>query len=154
MRRYSEDAYSLRSPIGGRMARAEVRAYCGRATTPNDAFDWDLLYDPEGRNGEDRIDYQVVKANVDPGPAARVRPQDRRDGGFAPTIPASHHLFLAGSWIDTGFNVESIESAVISGKQAARAIIGAGDAIDGEDFLHFERGLGGSMREWRSAPRR
>jgi hypothetical protein len=57
------------------------------------------------------------------------------------------HLFLAGSWIDTGFNIESIETAVTSGKQAARAIIGAGAAIDGEDFLHFDRGLGGWIRE-------
>jgi len=33
-----------------------------------------------------------------------------------------NHLYLAGDWIDTGFNTGSIESAVLSGIQAAAAI--------------------------------
>jgi uncharacterized protein with NAD-binding domain and iron-sulfur cluster len=117
------------------------------AASPSDVFDWNVLYDPEGRSGADRIYYQVVKANVDPSacctgsPAGSTRWRLRADrSGFA-------HLFLAGSWIDTGFNVESIETAVISGRQAARAIIGAREVIYGEDFLHFERGLSGWIRE-------
>ena len=35
----------------------------------------------------------------------------------------------------------------MSGRQAARAIAGTSDAIDGETFLHFERSLGGLLRE-------
>ena len=54
-------------------------------------------------------------------------------------------LFLAGAWIDTGFNAECIEAAVISGKQAARAIREESN-IAGEDFLHFERGLGAIIK--------
>ncbi len=111
------------------------------------AFDWDLLFDPDGGTDEDRIDYQVVKANVDPwaccagSPAGSTRWRLPADGsGFA-------HLFLAGAWIDSGFNVECIEAAVMSGRQAARAIVGTGVAIDGERFLHFERSLGGLLRE-------
>ena len=111
------------------------------------AFDWNLLFDPEGRCGTDRIDYQIVKANVDPwaccagSPAGSTRWRLSADGsGFA-------HLFLAGAWIDSGFNVECIEAAVMSGRQAARAIVGTADVIDGETFLHFERSLGGLLRE-------
>jgi uncharacterized protein with NAD-binding domain and iron-sulfur cluster len=112
-----------------------------------DPFDWNLLFDPNETTGEDRIDYQVIKANVDPwaccagSPAGSTRWRLPADGSrFA-------HLFLAGAWIDSGFNVECIEAAVMSGRQAARAIVGTTDVIDGETFLHFERSLGGLLRQ-------
>jgi len=115
--------------------------------SPDGAFDWNVLFDPKGRTGEDRIDYQVIKANVDPwaccagSPAGSTRWRLSANGsGFA-------HLFLAGAWIDSGFNVECIEAAVMSGRQAARAIVGTAEVIDGESFLHFERSLGGLIRE-------
>ena len=105
------------------------------------------MFDPKDTTGEDRIDYQVIKANVDPwaccagSPAGSTRWRLPADGsGFA-------HLFLAGAWIDSGFNVECIEAAVMSGRQAARAIVGTSDVIDGETFLHFERSLGGLLRQ-------
>jgi uncharacterized protein with NAD-binding domain and iron-sulfur cluster len=115
--------------------------------SPGDPFDWDLLFDPNDRTGEDRIDYQVIKANVDPwaccagSPAGSTRWRLPADGSrFA-------HLFLAGAWIDSGFNVECIEAAVMSGRQAARAIVGTAGVVDGETFLHFERSLGGLLRQ-------
>jgi uncharacterized protein with NAD-binding domain and iron-sulfur cluster len=115
--------------------------------SPGAPFDWNLLFDAECRTGEDRIDYQVIKANVDPwaccagSPAGSTRWRLPADGSrFA-------HLYLAGAWIDSGFNVECIEAAVMSGRQAARAIVGTGEVIDGEAFLHFERSLGGLLRE-------
>jgi uncharacterized protein with NAD-binding domain and iron-sulfur cluster len=46
------------------------------------------------------------------------------------------HLFLAGTWIDTGFSTECVEAAVMSGMQAARAIDGDQRDIPGERFLH------------------
>jgi uncharacterized protein with NAD-binding domain and iron-sulfur cluster len=114
---------------------------------PGDRFDWKLLFDTKRRTNEHRIDYQVIKANVDPwaccagSPAGSTRWRLPADGSrFA-------HLFLAGAWIETGFNVECIEAAVMSGRQAARAIAGTGDVIDGETFLHFERSLAGLLRE-------
>jgi uncharacterized protein with NAD-binding domain and iron-sulfur cluster len=115
--------------------------------SPGGAFDWDVLFDLKGRTGEDRIDYQVIKGNVDPwaccagSPAGSTRWRLSANGsGFA-------DLFLAGAWIDSGFNVECIEAAVMSGRQAARAIVGVAGVIDGETFLHFERSLGGLLRE-------
>ena len=115
---------------------------------PSGSFDWNVLYDPMGRTGKDRLDYQVVKANVDPWACCTGSPAGSTRWRLGTDRSGFDHLFLAGSWIDTGFNIESIETAVISGKQAARAIIGAGAAIDGEDFLHFDRGLGGWIREF------
>ena len=107
-------------------------------------FDWDLLFHPASdASAEQQLDFQVIKANIDPwaccagSPAGSTRWRLRADGsGFA-------HLYLAGAWIDSGFNVECIESAVISGRQAARAITGKSVEFDGENFLHNRRGSGG-----------
>ena len=102
-----------------------------------DPFDWNLLFDPNETTGEDRIDYQVIKANVDPwaccagSPAGSTRWRLPADGSrFA-------HLFLAGAWIDSGFNVECIEAAVMSGRQAARAIVGTDRRHRRRDLLAF-----------------
>jgi len=115
--------------------------------SPGGTFDWNVLYDPKGRTGKDRLDYQVVKANVDPWACCTGSPAGSTRWRLGTDRSGFDHLFLAGSWIDTGFNIESIETAVMSGKQAARALIGAGAVIDGEDFLHFDSGLGGWIRE-------
>ena len=116
-------------------------------TSHSSAFDWDLLFDPEDRTGEKRIDYQVVKANVDPWACCAGSPAGSTQSRLPADGSGFDHLFLAGAWIDTGFNIECIKSAVMSGRQAARAIAGTSDAIDGETFLHFERSLGGLLRE-------
>jgi uncharacterized protein with NAD-binding domain and iron-sulfur cluster len=115
--------------------------------SPNSMFDWNVLYDPQGRTGKDRLDYQIVKANIDPWACCTGSPAGSTRWRLGTDRSGFDHLLLAGSWIDTGFNIESIETAVMSGKQAARAIIGAGAVIDGEDFLHFDRGIGGWIRE-------
>jgi hypothetical protein len=111
--------------------------------TSRDAnFNWNVLFDPEEREGECRIDYQVVKANVDPSTCCAGSPAGSTQWRLRTDRSGFGHLFLAGAWIDTGFNTECIEAAVMSGKQAARAIAGTGSEIVGENFLHFERGLG------------
>lgn len=109
-------------------------------------FNWDLLFDREGRKGEDRIDDQVVKANVDPWACCAGSPAGSTQWRLRADRSGFGHLFLAGAWTDTGFNTECIEAAVISGKQAARAITGSDARIVGEDFLHFDRGLGALVK--------
>jgi hypothetical protein len=98
-------------------------------------FRWDILEDPLERRGSDRLYAQIVKANVDPwacccGSAAGSTGRRMRtdQSGFG-------HLYLAGSWIDTGLNTECIEAAVMSGKQASRAVCGAPAHVAGESFL-------------------
>jgi uncharacterized protein with NAD-binding domain and iron-sulfur cluster len=103
-----------------------------RVLWPN--FDWDMLYAAQGR-GSERMRAQIVRANVDPAgccvsSAARTTQWRLKthQSGFA-------HLYLAGAWIDTGFNTECVEAAVMSGMQASRAICGSPKRIPGEDFL-------------------
>ena len=102
-------------------------------------FDWSVLYDPHDGDGKARIDAQVLKANVDPcaccaSSAAGLTRWRLKAGesGFS-------HLVLAGAWIDTGLNTECVESAVMSGMQASRAICGAPESVFGESFLHTGR---------------
>lgn len=104
-------------------------------------FDWNILYVHDKKLVDaKRLSEQVVRFNVDPGgccvssaPRTTVWRLKCDASGF-------DHLYLAGSWIDTGFNTECIEAAVMSGMQVARAITGEARAIPGEHFMHPEFG--------------
>ncbi|HJU09884.1 MAG TPA: FAD-dependent oxidoreductase [Candidatus Binataceae bacterium] len=95
-------------------------------------FNWDLLHDPGDRQGPSRLDSQFVVANFQPterfvlSPAKQVKFRLKTDQSEYP------NLFLVGDWIRTGFDVACIESAVMSGLQAARAITGIDEPIIGE----------------------
>jgi uncharacterized protein with NAD-binding domain and iron-sulfur cluster len=109
-----------------------------RSAPGAEAFDWNTLFSQRNFAGAARFGDQVVRANIDPASCCvasapgTTRSRLKCDGsGFA-------HLYLAGSWIDTGFNTECIEAAVMSGMQAARAITGEAREIPGEHFLHPE----------------
>ena len=115
--------------------------------TRDGVFDWNLLFDKKKRIGKRRLRAQVVKANVDPSACCAGSPAGSTQWRLAAEGSGFGHLYLAGAWVDTGFNVECIEAAVMSGKQAARAISGSHATIVGEDFLHFERGLGALVAE-------
>ncbi len=89
-----------------------------------DGFRWDLLCGSDGRRGAGAFDSQYWVANVDP--------SDR----YVLSVPGSDryrlrsdesgydNLFLAGDWTDSGMNAGCIESAVLSGLQAANAVRG------------------------------
>jgi uncharacterized protein with NAD-binding domain and iron-sulfur cluster len=89
-----------------------------------DGFRWELLCGADGRRGEDAFDSQFWRANVDPSdryvqslPGSdrhRLRPDE---SGYA-------NLVLAGDWTDNGLNAGCIEAAVLSGLQAANALLG------------------------------
>jgi uncharacterized protein with NAD-binding domain and iron-sulfur cluster len=101
-------------------------------------FDWDVLYSPSRGRGPGRLDDQVVRANVDPGSCCVSSAPGTTRLRLKCDASGLDHLYLAGSWIDTGFNTECIEAAVMSGLQAARAITGEPREIPGEHFLHPE----------------
>jgi uncharacterized protein with NAD-binding domain and iron-sulfur cluster len=88
-------------------------------------FRWDLLCNnPTGAHGAAAMAGQFTKANLDP--------SDR----YVLCVPGSDklrlrsdesgcdNLFLAGDWTDNGINAGCIEAAVLSGLQAANAIVG------------------------------
>jgi uncharacterized protein with NAD-binding domain and iron-sulfur cluster len=107
------------------------------ARGPSGAFDWEALFDPGGNTGPERLCAQGMKANVSPGDCCAGSPAGSTQWRLPADGSGFEHLFLAGAWIDSGFNTECIEAAVMSGKQAARAISGEEIDIPGEQFLSF-----------------
>jgi uncharacterized protein with NAD-binding domain and iron-sulfur cluster len=100
-------------------------------------LEWALLTAPEDLKGERRArDFQYFRANVDPTERyvlSIAQPKQYRlksgESGF-------DNLFLTGTWTDNGFNLSSVEAAVMSGMQASRALSGVPIRIVGEnDFL-------------------
>jgi uncharacterized protein with NAD-binding domain and iron-sulfur cluster len=111
--------------------------YIWSKSSPGGYFNWNILFDPNGANDPNRIDAQVYRANVDPSSCCVATAAGSTRWRLATDASGFDNLYLAGTWIDTGFNTECIEAAVISGRQAARAISGSSLAIPGEDFLGF-----------------
>jgi uncharacterized protein with NAD-binding domain and iron-sulfur cluster len=105
------------------------------------SFDWSLLFDPANGSGEERLDGQIIKANVSPTDCCAGSPAGSTRWRLQTDRSGFRHLFLTGSWIDTGFNTECIEVAVMSGRQAARAITGEACIIPGERFPDFPPNL-------------
>ncbi len=87
-------------------------------------FRWDLLCGAPPGAGPDALDTQFWRANVDPSDRYvqsvagtdrfRLRPDE---SGYA-------NLVLAGDWTDCGLNAGCIEAAVLSGLEAANAVLG------------------------------
>jgi len=99
------------------------------------AIAWSRMCAPDGVVGPDRIDHQILRANIDPteryvlSPHARTTLRlDSARSGFA-------NLVLAGDWTRTTISAGCVEAATISGMAASRALCGAPARIWGEDFL-------------------
>jgi uncharacterized protein with NAD-binding domain and iron-sulfur cluster len=95
-------------------------------------FDWNKLVDDAGGQGAERVDGQFLRANFQPTEryvltrAGSVEHRLRADqSGF-------ENLKLAGDWTRNGIDGGSVEAAVTSGMQAARAISGSPREIQGE----------------------
>jgi uncharacterized protein with NAD-binding domain and iron-sulfur cluster len=85
-------------------------------------FKWELLVDPEDAEGEDRLNSQYFRANVEPseryvlsvpGSSAYRIPPD--DTGF-------ENLFAVGDWTSCNLDAGCVEAAVMSGMVAANSI--------------------------------
>ncbi len=124
-------------PAQPKAAHAAVRAHAerfvvehlghllpGAVASHDGGFRWDLLCGAGPAEGSARLDSQFWRANVDPSDryvqslpgTDRLRLRADRSG-YA-------NLFLAGDWTDNGLNAGCIESAVLSGLQAANAVLG------------------------------
>jgi uncharacterized protein with NAD-binding domain and iron-sulfur cluster len=99
-------------------------------------FRWDLLVGAGTAEGEARMDSQYWRANIDPSEryVLAVPGSDRyrlkaNDTGY-------DNLYLAGDWLDCGFNVGCVEAAVMGGLQAASAISGHPQLSDIVGYHH------------------
>ena len=108
-------------------AKAWLDRYCHHiwpeATAgPGSPLNYDLLFDPENRQGEARLAAQFMRANVHPSdayvlsvPGSSACRLEAGNSGF-------RNLFLAGDWVRTSINAGCVEAAVLSGLSAAAAL--------------------------------
>ena len=99
------------------------------------AFDWSVLHDPAGREGPARLEAQLVKVNAEPwdlcdgaAPGDGLLRLHAHESGLA-------NVALAGTWTKTSVGTAAIETAVMSGIAAARAVGADGRIIVGEGFM-------------------
>ncbi|GAB4449979.1 MAG: hypothetical protein OHK0015_55270 [Chloroflexi bacterium OHK40] len=98
-------------------------------------IDWEQLAATDDVEGEARFNAQYWRGNADPTeryvltlPKTTKYRMKAGESGFA-------NLILAGNWIDTGYNVACVETAVMSGMQAARVLTGEPFLIPGEQGI-------------------
>jgi uncharacterized protein with NAD-binding domain and iron-sulfur cluster len=95
-----------------------------------DGFRWDLLVDPEGRAGPERLGAQYVRANTDPSDRyVQSLPGSGRHR-IAPGSTGFANLAVAGDWTACGLDAGCLEAATRSGVLAARAVL-SGAVHDG-----------------------
>ncbi|MCL6285989.1 FAD-dependent oxidoreductase [Ruegeria sp. 2012CJ41-6] len=87
-------------------------------------FDWRMLYDPQDRPDEKRLDWQAIHIN-DEGAARYVQ---SRPGTARYRLRSDQsgleNLWLAGDWTKTALNAGCMEAAIMSGQRAARGVSG------------------------------
>ena len=96
-------------------------------------FDWSTLLAPDNLLGAARLDGQYLRANVDPSERYVLSVVGSTKYRLKAGGSGVANLFLAGSWVDNGFNLSCVEAAVMSGMQASRAISGVPSVVYGEE---------------------
>ncbi|MCF4969648.1 NAD(P)-binding protein [Nostoc sp. CMAA1605] len=95
------------------------------ATQPKNpqGLNWDLLVDFQNRQGVERFQAQYWRVNIDPSeryvlsvPGSTKYRLKTDESGFK-------NLYLAGDWINNGYNSGCVEATVMSAMQATRAIL-------------------------------
>jgi hypothetical protein len=96
---------------------------CGGSTRDGD-FRWDILHDPAEGQGEARLESQYLRANIDPSDRYVLSLPGTGRYRLRADESGYSNLVLAGDWIDSGLNAGCIEAAVMSGIEAANAVLG------------------------------
>ena len=88
-------------------------------------FDWNSLYTTDATTNEDRLKWQYWRANIDPSERYVLAVADSTRHRLRVDETGINNLVITGDWVRNGLNTPGcIESAVLSGKQAARSILG------------------------------
>ena len=111
----------------------DIKALLPKATKSGGAFDYGVLFDAANGKGKKRLMAQYLRANIDPNELYILSTSNGID--HRPTTQAAglSNLYFAGDWTNNGFNISSVEGAVMSALQASRAISGFPQDIVGED---------------------
>jgi uncharacterized protein with NAD-binding domain and iron-sulfur cluster len=90
----------------------------------DDGFDWHLLSGVNGERGGAALDTQHVSVNVDPSDRYVQSIPGTERYRLRPDESGYDNLVLAGDWTDCAMNAGCIEAAVMSGLEAANAVLG------------------------------
>jgi uncharacterized protein with NAD-binding domain and iron-sulfur cluster len=96
------------------------------AAVSADGFSWHLLSGANGHRGTSALETQHVSVNIDPSDRYVQSVPGSDKYRLRPDESGYDNLFLAGDWTDSGINAGCIEAAVMSGLQAANALLGRG----------------------------
>ena len=100
------------------------RHFWPHATDPRTgAFRWDLLCADADVTGPERFATQYWTANTDPSDRYVQSLPGTDAFRLRPDASGYRNLLLAGDWTDCGINAGCIEAAVVSGLQAANALL-------------------------------
>jgi uncharacterized protein with NAD-binding domain and iron-sulfur cluster len=99
--------------------------YFPNAMTEN-GFAWHLLCGADGRHGPAALTTQHISVNIDPSDRYVQSVPGSDQYRLRPDESGYDNLALAGDWTDCGMNAGCIEAAVMSGLQAANALLGRG----------------------------
>ncbi len=108
-----------------------------KAAHPDGGIDWSVLYGGEGE-GAARLGWQFLRANIDPTECCPATWSGTTQYRLRAEGAGFMNLTLAGDWTRTGTNTACVESAVMSGMAASRAICGEPKYIPGEHFMQSE----------------
>jgi uncharacterized protein with NAD-binding domain and iron-sulfur cluster len=111
--------------------REQATSYIDRNLSPffpnavtDEGFDWHLLSGVNGERGRAALDTQHVSVNVDPSDRYVQSVPGSERYRLRPDESGYDNLVLAGDWTDCAMNAGCIEAAVMSGLQAANAVLG------------------------------
>lgn len=129
-----------------RRARAQVRDLVGGwlernvgdiwpdAVTPDGRFDWSVLFAP-GAEGEEKLEAQYLRANVDPTECCITSTKGSTRVRLWADQSGFENLYLSGDWARSGLNTAGVESAIMAGLEASKAICGHPANIIGGTFM-------------------
>lgn len=98
-------------------------------------FDWNVLHADPAAEGIERLDQQWIRANVDPTECCVSSPANTTQLRLRADQTGVDNLWLCGECAYTGVNSTCVESVVMAGMQAARAMSGQPLTVVGETFL-------------------
>ncbi|OBI40575.1 amine oxidase [Mycobacterium kyorinense] len=94
------------------------------AAVSDRGFNWRLLAGVNGERGRAAFDTQYLSVNVDPSDRYVQSAPGTDRYRLRPDESGYDNLVLAGDWTDSGLNAGCIEAAVLSGLEAANALLG------------------------------
>jgi uncharacterized protein with NAD-binding domain and iron-sulfur cluster len=83
---------------------------------------WDILVDPDGTTGQDRLNAQYLRANVEPSERYVLSVPGSSAHRIPPGDTGFENLYAVGDWTSCILDAGCVEAAVISGMRAANRI--------------------------------